>query len=301
MKIMKKSWWIIGIGIVFLIFLMWPRDKKEEVPEIIPTPTVWQDLEMPIELPKVNKVNWLIKENIELPKIVKMSIKKQDIDVDRENRIKKILGINGENGFIDKINNIIEYVKEITPKDKDKLDRNEEWNLAEIKDNFKNIIEEINEIKGIEIEWTEVNYQTLLYPRWIKATEKEAQSVEIKGDYIVNGIRISTFYGEGIKGVFDRKGNLLKLTLSLRPNFIPKEDYEELANIDEVSRRPVQMYGVFDNQGIEKINEVNITEAEIVEIYDNKRNLIKPYYWLEGNTFFENKPTKIRLLLKANK
>ena len=299
MKIMKKSWWILGIGIVFLMFLIWPKDKKEEIYEQIPAPIVRQDLEMPVELPRVTRVNWLIKENIELPKIIKLSIKKQNIDIERENRIKNLLGINKENGFVDGVNNIIEYVKEVTPRDK--LNTSEEWNLTEIKNNFKNMVEEINEIRGIEIEWTGVSYQTLLYPRWIKATEIEAQSVEIRGDYVINGIRITTYYGEGIKGVFDRKGNLLKLTLSLRPNFIPTEEYEELVNIDEASQSPIQMYGVFDNQGIEKINEVNITNAEIVEIYDNKRNFLKPYYWLEGNTYSENKPVKIKLLLKAVK
>ncbi len=296
---MKKSWWVLGIGIVFLIFLIWPKDKKEKIYEEIPVPIIRQDLEMPVELPKVTSVNWLIKDNIELPNIIKLSIKKQAIDIDRENRIKKLLGINEENGFVNKENNIVEYVKEVTPREK--LNASDEWNLTEIKENFKNIIEEINEIKGIEIEWTENNYQKLLYPRWIEATENEAQSVEIKGDYVINGIRISTYYGEAIKGIFDRKGNLLKLSLSLRPNFIPNDEKEELINIDEASQSPISMYGVFDNQGIEKINEVNITQAEIVEVYDNKRNFLKPYYWLEGNTYSENKPFKIKLLLKAVK
>lgn len=298
-KIMKKYWWLLGIGIILLIFLIWPKNKKKIIIEQIPTPTIREDLEMPVELPKVISINWLIKENIELPEIVKLSIKKQTIDVDRENRIKKLLGINEENGFVDKENNIIEYVKEVTPRDK--LNISDEWNLTTIKSDFKNIIEEINGFKGIEIEWTENVYQKLLYPRWLKTTEKEAQSVEIKGDYIINGIRISTYYGEAIKGVFDRKGNLLKLTLSLRPNFIPSNESEELINIDEASQSPLSMYGVFDNQGIEKINKVNITEAKIVEIFDNKRNLLTPYYWLEGNTYSENKPIKIKLLLKAVK
>jgi hypothetical protein len=299
MKIMKKSWWILGIGIVFLMFLIWPKDKKEEIYEEIPVPIIRQDLEMPVELPRAASVNWLIRENIELPKIIKLSIKKQNINIERENKIKKLLGINEENGFVDGVNNIIEYVKEVTPRDK--LNTSEEWNLTEIKNNFKNMVEEINEIRGIEIEWTGVDYKKLLYPRWIEAKESEAQSVEIRGDYVINGIRITTYYGEGIKGVFDRKGNLLKLSLSLRPNFIPQEEDEELVNIDEASQSPIQMYGVFNNQGIEKISEVNITEAEIVEVYDNKRNFLRPYYWLEGNTYSENKPVKIKLLLKAVK
>lgn len=296
---MKKSWWILGIGIVFLMFLIWPKDKKEEIYEEIPVPIIRQDLEMPVELPRAASVNWLIRENTELPKIIKLSIKKQNINIERENKIKKLLGINEENGFVDGVNNIIEYVKEVTPRDK--LNTSEEWNLTEIKNNFKNMVEEINEIRGIEIEWTGVDYKKLLYPRWIEAKESEAQSVEIRGDYVINGIRITTYYGEGIKGVFDRKGNLLKLSLSLRPNFIPQEEDEELVNIDEASQSPIQMYGVFNNQGIEKISEVNITEAEIVEVYDNKRNFLRPYYWLEGNTYSENKPVKIKLLLKAVK
>lgn len=295
----KKNWWILGIGIVFLIFLIWLKDKKNEIYEEIPVPIIRQDLEMPVELPRAASVNWLIKENIELPKIIKLSIKKQNIDVDREKRIREILKMDGTNGFIDKINNIVEYYNEI--EQGDVLIKSGDWNITTLKEKLKTMVEEINEIKGIEIEWTGVDYKKLLYPRWIEATQEESQSVQIKGDYVINGTRITTYYGEGIKGVFDRKGNLLKLTLSLRPNFIPTEEYEELVNIDEASQSPVQMYGVFDNQGIEKINEVNITNAEIVEIYDNKRNFLKPYYWLEGNTYSENKPVKIKLLLKAVK
>lgn len=294
----KKRWWIIGVGIIFVIFLMWPKNKKTEVAEMS-LPIIRQDLEMPIELPKLTSVNWLIKENIELPKIIKMKIKKQEIEIDRENRIKKILGIKEGNGFVDGINNIVEYYKETEKRDG--LSMVESWNITALKEKLRIMVEDINEIRGIEIEWTGINYKKLLYPRWIEATEKESQSIEISGDYVINGIRISTYYGEGIKAIFDRKGNLLKLALSLRPNLIPSEEYEELINIDEASQSPVSMYGVFDNQGIEKINKVNITEAKIVEIYDNKRNLFKPYYWLEGNTFIENKPIKIRLLLKAIK
>lgn len=277
---------------------MWPKNKKTEIQEVS-LPIIRQDLEIPAELPRPTSVSWLIKENIELPKIIKMKIKKQEIEIDRENRIKKILEIKEENGFVDKINNIVEYGKNVDQKYI--LDTNEAWKIVELKEKLKTLVEEINETKGIEIEWTEINYKKLLYPRWVESTEKESQSVEISGDYVINGIRMSTYYGEGIKAIFDRKGNLLKLTLSLRPNFIPSEEYEELINIDEASQSPVFMYGVFDNQGIEKINKVNITEAKIVEIYDNKRNLLKPYFLIKGNTFAENKPVNIRLLLKANK
>lgn len=293
----KKYWWIIGIVIILLLFWLWPKKNKEEVQEV-PATTVRSDIYLPVELPKPERVNWIINENIELPKIIKMSIIKQEIDVDRENRIKEILKMKN-NGFIDKINNIVEYYTDTGHGEG--LSDTETWNVAILKEKFKTVVEEANEIKGIEIEWTEVDYQKLFYPRWIEATEKESQVVEIKGDYVFNGIRISTFYGEAIRGIFDRKGNLLKLTLSLRPNFIPSDNYEELINIDEASQSPITMYGVFDNQGIEKIDKVNITEAKIVEIYDNKINLLKPYYWLEGNAYSENKPVNIRLLLKADK
>lgn len=277
---------------------MWPKNKDEVVEEL-PITITRQDLEMPIELSRAGSVSWLIGENIELPKIIKMYIKKQEIDIERENKIKEILKMNENNGLIDKTNNVIEYNKEI--EQKDKLSNSEDWNITILKEKLKTLVEEINEIKGIEIEWTEIRYQKILYPRWIEAKENEALSVEIKGDYVVNGIKMSTYYGEAIRGVYDRKGNLLKLTLSLRPNFIPSEEFEELININEAKESPIEMYGVYNNPGIEKIEKVNITEAKIGEIYDNKRNLLTPYYWLEGNTYSENKAIKIKLLLKAEK
>jgi len=297
-KMIKKYWWVIGIGIILLLFLIWPRKKKEEILER-PIITVRSDLSLPVELPRIESVSWTIKENIELPKILKMKIQRQEINEDREGRIKRRLGINDKNGFVDKVNNIIEYSKEIESINQLKVDR--DWEIAVFKDKFTLLIEEINEINGLEIVWTEIKHQKILFPRWIEATEEDSQVVEIMGDYVFNGIRLSTFFGEAIKGIFDRRGNLLKLTLSLRPNFIPSDEFRELINIDEASQSPISMYGVFDNQGIEKINKVNITEAEIINVFDNERNLLKPYYWLEGNTFFGNKPVKIKLLLKAER
>lgn len=296
----KKYFGIVGAVLILLLWWLWP--KKETVEnkiEEIPTTTIRQDLYLPTELPRIKSVNWATKTEIELPKIIKMSIQRQEVDEERENKIIKSLGINENNGFVDKINNIIEYTEEI--KSVEQLKQTGNWNIEKYKEKLKAEVEELNEIRGIEIEWTEVIYQKVFFPRWVETSEKEAQSVEIRGDYLINGVRTSTYFGEAIRGTFNRNGELIKLYLSLRPIFIPSEEFEELINVEEASQSPIGMYGVVENGGIEKIDKVNITEAEIVEIYDNKRNLLKPYYWLEGNTYSENKPVVIKLLLKAEK
>lgn len=300
MIMIKKYWWVIALGIMLLLVLFWPKSKKNEE-KITPTPVVSyrEDGYLPIELPKIQSVTWLIPKNIELPEINRIKIRKQTIDTAREIKIKEMLGIKDGNGYIDKTNNIVGYNEEI--KSIKQLPTKGNWDIDALKSKLKNISEEINGVGNMEIIWTRVKYQEILYPRWIESTESKSQSVEIRGDYLINNIRTTTYFGESIKGTFNKDGQLLNLVVSLRPEILPGEGKEELINIDEASKSPIDMYGVADNAGIEKIGQVNITQAEIVQVYSNRMSIIKPYFWLSGNTFSENKPIKILLLLKAEK
>lgn len=300
MSVIKKYWWVVALGVVLLLVLFWPNSKKVEE-KIVENPVIvsQKDLYLPLELPKIQSVNWVAIDNIELPEMNKFKIQKQIIDEEKEIKIKEMLGINNENGYVDKENGVVGYTEEI--KSLDQIPQKGIWDVDVLKNKLKKMTENINGVNDLEIVWTGTKYQKILYPRWIESTENEAQSVEIRGDYIVNDLRMTTYYGESIKGTFNREGKLLKLVLSLRPEILASEGEEKLINIDEASKSPISMYGVIDNAGIEEIGKVNITQVEIVWVYSNRINIIKPYYWLGGNTYSENRPTKISLLLRAGK
>ena len=294
----KKYWWIIGGGIIILMVLWWPKKQTTNIPvETKPIATIRTDPYLPVELPRAETINWLFSENINLPEIFKNRIKKQVISTEREGKIMKLLGINENNGYVDRENNIIGYSEEI--KGIDQLPTDGSWKIEELKNKLKDIVEEINEKEEMEIKWTSVKYQKILYPRWIESIEAEAQSVEIRGNYIFDGQEMTTYFGESIRGIFNKKGKLLKINLSLIPEILKEEEIVQLINIDKVSQSPTNIYGIVDNAGIESVEKINITQAKIVTVYDNKRSIIKPYYWLEGNTYYENKSVNLSLLVKA--
>jgi len=299
-EMIKKYWWIMGLGIVFLLVLFWPKNKNKNIDEV-ETITVREDIYMPIEIMRPESVGWLKTENIELPVMVKMKAQKQVIDEKREAKIKESVGIDEENGFVDKVNNLVEYTEEI--KGLNQLPKTGEWNIELFKERLQRMTESINGGGNLEIEWRGISYQKLLYPRWVEAGIEDAQSVEIRGDYVINGIRISTYYGESIVGIFNKAGKLIRLNVYLIPEISQDEGYEDLANIDVVSQSPARIYGIVDDAGLEKVGRVNVTQSKIVEIFDNERNLIRPYYWLDGNTYSDSskQPVKVSLILKAEK
>jgi len=297
----KKYWWIIGGGIILLLtLLLWPKSQKKTLVEKPALITIIRDDQyLPVDLPKTKSVNWLVSENIELPKIQKIKIKRQVVEAEREIKIKELLGINSSNGYVDKENNIVGFTEGI--ESPEQLPTEGTWEIEGLKNKLKKITEDINGKGGLEIEWTNVGYKKILYPRWIESTEKEARGVEIRGDYVIDSTRVTTYHGESIVGIFNKEGKLVKITLSLIPEIVFEEGVEQLININEASKSPIDIYRVVDNAGIEAIDKINVTQAKIVLIYDNKRNIIKPYYWLDGNTYTGKVPVKVSLIVKAEK
>lgn len=296
----KKYWWVAGAGLILLFVLIWPKnqDNTQKTDKTAVT-VVKEDQYLPEDLPRAKSIDWQGLANIELPKLKMMKVKKQQIGTDREAKIKNILGINEKNGYIDKENNVVSFTEEI--KSIEQLPKNGKWNIENLKDKLKKITEEVNGMNNLEIEWTGTRYQQILFPRWIDSSDEEAQSVEISGDYVIQGLRMTTYYGESIVGVFNREGKLIKFTLSLKPAIIAGEGEEELINVDELAKSPFNIFGIVHNAGVENIFKVNIAQANIVEIYSNKKNIVRPYYWLEGNTLTDEKPVKISMIVRADK
>ena len=73
--------------------------------------------------------------------------------------------------------------------------------------------------------------------------------------------------------------------------------------LEESIKSPINNYRAGVNDLYDEINKVNLTQAELVQIYDNEKESIAPYFLLQGNTFSakENKPVNVPVLLKADK
>lgn len=294
----KKKWLVIG-GVVFfgiILWSSWPRNKKED--NTIKTVKIEEqrnDPYLPVELSQPKKVNWIKSSEKDGTKIKELNIQRQGIDDQREKEIKNILGMTTENGYVDKENNVISWTKEISSKNQ--IPETGKWNLEEDKKKLADLVEKIN--GKAEIVWTKTTYQKILYPRWIESVESEAQSVMISGDYVIQGVRASTYFGDSISGIFNRRGELLKIYINLAPEVIKSDKEIKIISTDEASRSPMNIYGIVDKGGAEEINEVNVNKAELINVFDNKRNLMKAYYQLSGNSWVENKSVKIMMLVKA--
>ena len=296
----KKYWWITIIGILLLIwvaYLVKPVEKStEKTIGQIPINIAREDLLLPIELPKVKNVKWSTPNNFVLPTVNKYKIQRTEISTVQEKNIKKYLGINDKNGYVDKENNLVGYTEEI--KGLDQLPTKGSWNIEDLKNKLKIIVEKVNGKENFETQWTSVKYKKILYPRWVDSEIIDSMAVEIRGEYILNGLKTTTFFGESIVGTFNKEGRLMKLSLSLLPQFIYNGLNSDIIDINVASTSPINMYGVVSNAGVENIENVEINQAEIVQVYSSKMNIIKPYYLLDGLTDFK---IKVKLLLKAEK
>lgn len=296
----KKKWLVIG-GVVFfgiILWSSWPRNKEEgNTIKTVKIEEQRNDPYLPVELSQPKKVNWMKSNENDGTKTKELNIQRQGIDDQREKEIKNILGMTTENGYVDKENNVISWTKEISSKNQ--IPGTGKWNLEEDKKKLTDLVEKIN--GKTEIVWTKTTYQKILYPRWIESVESEAQSVMISGDYVIQGVRASTYFGDSISGIFNRRGELLKIYINLAPEVIKSDKEIKIISTDEASRSPMNIYGIVDRGGAEEINEVNVNKAELINVFDNKRNLLKAYYQLSGNSWVENKSVKITMLVKAEK
>ncbi len=306
----KKNKLII-LGIIFLglfIWLIWPKDKKEPtktpiVPGIAPTLGVDnKQTTFPETLKKIGAVNWNsdIKQNYP-EEFKKITIKRKIIDEKIEGEIIKYFGINKQNGYVVKELNYIQYTN--MPSNLDKVPVTTKWEIGELKNKLRKIASDLNKETALEVEWTNNSYRKYNQPYLIETTQNEAQFLEISGDYLVDGMRLTTFHGEAIKAYFDGQENLVKIMIYLKPEIKTTDDYWQIMTLDEAIKSPINNYRAGVNDLYDEIGKVNANQIQLVQIYDNKRESVEPYFILEGNTFSpkENKPINIPVLLKADK
>jgi len=305
----KNKWIIVGILVIGLFFwLVWPKNNSEptnkpEVPVVVPTLEIDNSQAIfPETLKKVETVVWSPEIKQDYPgELKKIIVKRKTVDEKREEEIIKYFGINKQNGYILKKKNYIQYTN--MPTNLDKVPVTTNWEIGEIKNKLRKIASDLNKEIGLEVEWITTSYRKYNQPYMVETTQNEAQFLEISGDYLVEGIRLTTFHGEAIKAYFDGQGNLIKIMIYLKPEINKTDNYWQIMTLEEAMNSPINNYRAGVNDLYDEINKVNLTQAELVQIYDNEKESIAPYFLLQGNTFSakENKPVNVPVLLKADK
>jgi len=306
----KKYKWII-LGTVFLglfFWLIWSKNSGQlanvpTVPGVAPTLEVDNSqTSFPETLKKIGTVNWNpeIKQNYQ-NELKKITVKRKIIDEKREGEIIKYFGINKQNGYIVKEQNYIQYTN--MPSNLDKVPVGTNWEIDELKNKLRKIVSDLNNEIGLEVEWTNTSYRKYNQPYLVETTQNEAQFLEISGDYVVGETRLTTFHGESIKAFFDGQGNLVKIMIYLKPEVKTTDGYWQIMTLEEAKNSSINRYRAGVNDLYDEIGKVNLTQVQLVQVYDNMEESINPYFLLEGNTFSprEQKPVNLSVLLGAEK
>ena len=305
----KNKWIIFGILLLGLLFWsIWSKNGSQPsnvptVPGVAPTLGVENNqTNFPETLKNIGAVNWSSEIKQNYPKeIKKLTIKRKIVDEKREAEINKYFGINTQNGYVLKEQNYIQYTN--MPINLEKVAVNTNWEIGELKNKLRKIASDINNEIGLQVEWTSTSYRKYNQPYMVEATQNEAQFLEISGDYVVDETRLTTFHGESIKAFFDGQGNLLKISIYLKPDVKTTDNYWQIMTLEEAIKSPINSYRAGVNDLYDEIGKVNLTQVQLVQIYDNEKESIGPYFLLEGNTFSprEEKPINIPVLLRADK
>lgn len=304
----KKYWWILLIILFLGVFLILSKPKKKgdgSIPDnrtASPTPNLVRQEEFPKTLKEVGGVGWSPEIKETLPKeLEKLSVKKKTIDIQKEKEILDYMGIDGQNGYIQKDFNYIQYTN--MPENVGGLPTATNWDVTGAENKVKKMVQDLNGEKNLEIEWSLPVYRKYEQPYMVESTQNQAQFLEISGDYVVDGIKLTTFHGESFKAYFNARGNLLKFSIYLKPEVVKTGGFWQIMSLEEAKKSPAQNYRAGVNDLYEDINKVNVTQTELVEIFDNTKETIGPYFLLEGNTVSqrEQKPVKITILLGAER
>lgn len=301
----------IILGAVFLglfFWLVWPKNNSQPVniptvPGVVPTLGVENSqTTFPETLKKIETVNWNSEIKQDYPeKLKKITVNREIINEIREGEIIKYFGINKQNGYIVKEQNYVQYTD--MPSNLDKIPVTTNWEIGELKNKLRKIASDLNNEIGLEIEWTNTSYRKYNQPYMIETIQNEAQFLEISGDYLVEGMRLTTFHGESIKAFFDGQGNLLKISIYLKPEIKITDSYWQIMSLEEAKNSSINKYRAGVNDLYDQIGKVNLTQIQLVQIYNNETESVEPYFLLEGNTFStrEQKPVNLPVLLKALK
>ena len=167
-----------------------------------------------------------------------------------------------------------------------------------------NLVEKISGEKAT-LAWGQTKYVKILYPQWVECPLDEADMMEVEADMLIEGKKITKFYGKMVTAVVGKSGEIIKLSLSLPSKITGKSETVSLKTGEEIKSGRINNFGIKEtNAGRETETgnlRVNAVSGELVYIYNAKGNWLKPYLAIEGNTFVKSTPLRVSMLYSATK
>lgn len=308
---------MIVIGIVLTVVVLWPKNKSNNLSNITMIKTPWKDKYLPVELKRPKKVEWNISENSNST-ISKIEASRPENEKERVGRVLAIKGLKntdikseqeglinyskyGITGYWSPTRSFVQVVENITSINQVKTENNLE--LAEIRTKIENILKDID---TKEIRWANIEYNKIVYPRMVASDEVNGNIIVFKGDWVVDGKSVRSFVDNSIKITTTRNGRIIGVDIYLLPemtvngvekvvsqDILEKTNYEDIGIVNYVGGKDYEL-----NVDDIRIENVNVTQKELIYIYDGRRNKVVPYFLLTGTSVAMG-PVKVEMITGA--
>jgi len=283
-----------------------------------------EKIELDLELDKPQKIDWQI-DNFEGGKSDILKTDSNTIDQNKEDLFLETVGLNkkdkvsdedgfvvyqkGENfgAYINKIDGYFQYSEEISKPNQLDFEKRVDLDLLRSR-----LVETVKRITGtsLEIRIEGSDFKQMVYPRWVTASESEAQIVEMGAEYYVDGEPLANIGGEAIKAVYTLGGRLIKLEIKQPFKTIFSRDEAELAGLEEIKSRLTAKFYILEEEGgesyelsdgSEEIGLVVVNTLKKGRWFNSKSKEVIPVYIMEGSSVLSTGPVKIKMMTAAEK
>lgn len=308
---------IVGIGIILITLIFWPKNKSGTGGGFEMLKPKWKDIYLPEMIARPGKVEWNIGDDM-TKTVAKIETSAPQNETDRVAKILALKGIkitdinkddgenifyygNRNNGMWNRTTGLVQAEENITSKKQ--LLTQEILDTGDIRVYLENILKTIDKK---QIRWTEVSFKKLVYPRWVTSEEKEANVVEFLGNWTIDGKIVRNFADDTIKITTTRGGKILSANIYLLPEATVNGE-QQVVDKTTLTNTDVADMGIVSYKGganyeleVDNINieNVNVTQDELVYVYDGRRNKILPYFLLTGTSVAMG-PVKVEMITGA--
>lgn len=277
----------------------------------------WSDQFLPTELKRVGKINWNIPTESE-KEINEVEVKQPENEVDKVASLLAIKGIKitdvskdqgnlifyyrgNSDGFWNRQLGMVQVKENILSKQQ--IESEGKLNSSEIMALVEKNLAAIDDKK---IRWVGVSYKKRIAPRTVTTTEDDADLVELKGDWVMDDRRIVSYFGNSIKVTTTRGGKIIKLEVYLIPGTEAKGRVKTIGSriLNDTNTEDVGLVSYEGGKDYElsaesiNVENVTLTGAELVYVYDGRRNKLVPYFELTGTSMAMG-PVKVEMLTAA--
>ncbi len=308
----KKILIILGtLLVVFLLVLFWPVFRKDENGEPIKERKLMRpEAEFIMKTPK--EIEWKIDEEKEYKKTKAMIVQGKNWSEDDKAKIRNVL-IGGAMP-------VGQFFKIYDTADRYEFSRNietadeiEEGDLDDmtIKGLLENMMEQLQEVNnGIGMGSVEIRYKEFLYPWWVSATRDKFDALELRANYVFEGVPVAMFNGHPIIANYFTNGKLAKIQGQIPFEKVVKSEEKELISLDSLKKvraEDIKIWEINGGQEYElsgedvELEKVEIYDYNLGYIYDFKSKVVWPFYFLNGNSQLATGPAKVILITPATR